>query len=201
MFYKLVVWVLACPSKLFHLCSEPRHHSYKLLVSTPSVLQLSVLLWASPWDLGDKIFLSVLHQSCRALLPRRLKEQEMNRSQDSLGSLWSKTVVTESVWGKFLGGPGVPVHWGCEVNRPEGCGLSFVPFIKSRTVLHLPCLVACPRDRPPIIAASGTTACSMHGSAAVHEHWSQNSSSISFHHHHYPWSYNFLVRSVRFFKP
>lgn len=85
--------------------------------------------------------------------------------------------------------------------HPEGCGLSFVPFIKSHTVLHLPCLVACPRDRPPIIVASGTTACSMHGSAAVHEHWSQNSSSISFHHHHYPWSYNFLVRSVRFFKP
>lgn len=54
-----MVWLLVCLSKLFHLCSELRHHSYKLLVSTFLVLQLSVPPWAFPWDLRDKIFLSV----------------------------------------------------------------------------------------------------------------------------------------------
>lgn len=41
------------------------------------------------------------------------------------------------------------------MNKPEGCGLSLVPFIESRSVLRVPCPTARPRDRPPIPAAVG----------------------------------------------
>lgn len=181
MVYKLVAWILMGLSKMFNLCSELRHHSYRLLISALS--ELSFLSHCEPVHNTSETGFS-FYSSIRAA---EHCSGGASRSRRWIGAkILLETADPES--GKwFLGGPGVLVHWGHGVNKPEGCGLSFVPFISSHIFPHLSSPVACPRDEPPSTVTSGAIACSTHGSTVVHWLQSQNLSSVSFHQHCYPW--------------
>lgn len=145
----------------------------KLLVSVLSVLQFSVPLWASPWDLRDEIFLSAGLFPLSELQGVAPGEPQGAGDEQEPRFTWKHLIQDSSdqnCLGKVSGWSrcaGALRSWSKQARRlwVELCAIYWVSHNATFALPH-----RLSQGWPPITVASGATACSMRGSAVVYRH-------------------------------